>query len=653
MNNGQNLQICFAWHPLDEGTVKPILNYSSDILSRNPKMPFSRNINIPVRYLTSLTKAVPDISYLKDCESDTIVFVFVGRNIVSDDKWFDFVEMLPRKKNYKKVAIIALDKYAFKLNDAYDVENFIRYKDYKDKTREIFVAMAHVIYMQIADSNIDKDVRIRLFLSHTKADKYAVQLVRNFKRYLDGRTTIKNFFDATDILPGEKTGDELERAIEDTTFIAFQSDNYAQSYWCQKEVLKAKEKNRPMIAVDTIQTVEDRGFPYLGNTPRVRIDVNGKADYINILVNAIVETLRFRMYQWRYSEDKNIIKLSRPPEMQDVVKACKEKKKIAYPEPKLFLDEESFLKNAGEVEFVLPHEQYTHLRGKRIGISISDSDEEDMLRVGIRNRQLEQLSKMIAERLMGGQAKLIYGGDFRRNGITTFILEEVRILQDRSKSENYYEVNSAWPLYLKQDAKTNDWLAEAKGIAEIIKHDIPDDLKGKVLDSDHFVSPKTLLDKYAWSRSLTAMRESMICKDDARIFACGKLCQYKGCMPGVLEEFLIAYKCRKPIYLLGAYGGITKILCEFLLQKHDKLPCELTRKWQEENTSGLNELWGMYSKFGVELFSFEDELKSVTLEELSKNNGLEVEENIKLFNTFFVDDACYFIEKGMMKCDNS
>ena len=277
-----------------------------------------------------------------------------------------------------------------------------------------------------------------------------------------------------------------------------------------------------------------------------------------------------------------------------------------------------------------------------------------MLRVGICNRQVEQLSKMIAERLMGGQAKLIYGGDFRRNGITTFILEEARILQDRSKSKKiYYEVNSAWPLHLKQDVKTINWLAEAKGIAEIIKHDIPDDLVGKVLDFDHFVSPKTLLDKYAWSRSLTAMRENMIGKDDARIFACGKLCQYKGCMPGVLEEFLIAYKCRKPIYLLGAYGGITKKLCEFLVQKHKKLPCELTREWQEKNTSGLNELWEMYSKFDAELLSFEDELKSVTLEEISNSNGLEIEENIKLFNTFFVDDACYYIEKGLMNRGNS
>lgn len=650
MDNKRNLQICFAWHPSDEEVVKPIVKYASDILSKNPSMPFSRNINIPIRYISCLTKLVPDISYLNNYESDTIVFVFVGVNIISDDKWFDFIEKLPSSGHkFKKVAIIALDKYAFKLNDAYDVENFIRYKDYKDKIREIFVAMAHVIYMHITDFSIDESVRIRLFLSHTKADKDVVKLVKNFKRYLDGKTTIKNFFDATDILPGEKTGNELETAIEDTTFIAFQSDHYAQSYWCQKEVLKAKEKSRPMITVDTIQTVEDRGFPYLENIPRIRIDVGGEIDYVNILVSAIVETLRCRIHQWNNSVGENIINLSRPPEMNDVLKACKNSKKIAYPEPMLFPDEVSLLKSVGEVNFVVPHEQNSCFKGKRIGISVSDSDDEDMLGVGISHRQLEQLSKGLAEKMMGGQAKLIYGGDFRKDGITTFLLEEARILQDRSKSkEVYYEVNSAWPLYLERSDNTKKWIAEAKGIADIVTHPLPDDLNEIIIDNEQFAPVTTSRNRYMRSRSLTAMRTCMVNRDDARVFACGKTKLYTGCMPGVLEEFLIAYSLHKPIYLLGSYGGVTKKICDFLLGRNRNLPDELTEKWQMENNSGLSDIWNKYSNDGYHMPTFEQELKVVTLESISRCNGLSVEDNTKLFNSVFVDEACDLIEKGMM-----
>lgn len=650
MLDRNNLQICFFWHPLDESEAKPLVEYSFKMLFKAPKLPFSRNISIPIRTVTSKSKAVPDVSFLKGQEGKTVAYVFVGANVVADDQWYNFAKELSRK-GFKKIVVIALDRHAFKLTEAYGGENFIRYSEYDDKVREVFIAVMHMLYMYGINKDKVPGRRIRLFLSHTKADTYAVDMVRDFKQYLDGNTTIRNFFDVTDIRPGGNTEKELEKSIGESTFLAFQSDCYAQSYWCQKEVLLAKRQHKPMIIVDMIQECEDRGFPYLENVIRIRVNDNNKTEYIRILVTAIVETIRFQFYQWRYNSVGNEIRLSRPPEFTDVIKASEGKKKeIIYPEPMLFPDELTYLRIAGKPKMKVPHEMLSCLKGKRIGISISDSDDEDMLRVGIEKEQIEQLSKLLAEKIMGAEARLVYGGDFRRDGITTFLLDEARILQNRNKTHDiYYEVNSAWPLYLKRDDSTIQWLAESREIAEVERHKLPKDLSSKTVSEDQYVPPDTILNKYLWSCSFTAMRESMIKKDDARIFAGGKLYGYKSCMPGVLEEFLIAIRNSKPVYLLGSYGGITRKLCEYLLG-NGQLPKELTEEWQLENTFELTGVWKEYEKKGNGVPKFEEELKRISIEQVSNCNGLSVEENMTLFNTCFIDEAFYLIEKGMKQC---
>ena len=51
---------------------------------------------------------------------------------------------------------------------------------------------------------------------------------------------------------------------------------------------------------------------------------------------------------------------------------------------------------------------------------------------------------------------------------------------------------------------------------------------------------------------------------DARIFIGGKISGYKGKCPGVLEEFLIATASTHPVYLVGAFGGVTHDIIQAL-----------------------------------------------------------------------------------------
>jgi len=61
------------------------------------------------------------------------------------------------------------------------------------------------------------------------------------------------------------------------------------------------------------------------------------------------------------------------------------------------------------------------------------------------------------------------------------------------------------------------------------------------------------------------MRENSISSSAARICVGGKLFGYKGKMPGVLEEIVLALNAQMPIFLLGAFGGVVGNVCKLLL----------------------------------------------------------------------------------------
>ena len=136
------------------------------------------------------------------------------------------------------------------------------------------------------------------------------------------------------------------------------------------------------------------------------------------------------------------------------------------------------------------------------------------------------------------------------------------------------------------------------------------------------------------------MREEMIGACDARICVGGKTKGYQGKMPGVLEEILIANKQNCPIYLLGGFGGIVHIVCEFLEGKIDIDDLKEQCKGGSPEYKQLLETYGEqvdYEKIG-------SQLKTINL----STNGLSEEENRILFKTKYVDEAVQLVMKGLL-----
>lgn len=658
------LSIIFIWHPADTTEIRPIVEYCFSQLSRDTNNPFSRSMNMPISFRTTLIKDIPQKI---DITSDkTIIFVFVSKEF-ADDSWIEYIKNIPKKETVIIIPI-AMEKVALNLADSFEGKNFIRAYEFDQLLINdyLFIAITHEIYRWALNKNskktaLGKDNAIKIFLSHAKDGKSGIKLAKDLKEFIDN-SQMRNFFDATDIAIGYKFDDEIIENIKESTIVFIHSDIYSSRYWCQREILCAKENNRPIIAVDTLEDFEDRRFPFASNVPGVHVHVNGstnKKDLLRILSSALLETVRFFYSELLLREyinegwiESDVEILSRPPEVSDIEKIlffdgkdikCK-KNSIVYPEPPVYTEELNFLNNLGiKISTPLTIDSYT-LHNKNIGISISDPSDEELIRIGQSSKHLVLLSQDIARHLLARNATLTYGGDLRQNGFTQYILDEALALNTRIQPKKSIHVKNfiAWPIYKNDTIDIKMWKAEYKFIAEMVEFPYSEDVKDLIPNPESFLPPTNSQNLFVWSRCLTEMRKKMIDSCDARICAGGRHFGYKGIMPGVLEEILIAIELKRPLFLLGGFGGVTTSVCKLI--KEDIELQELTLDWQIQNNSGYKALLD-FSKsrdISVDYNSIIETIKSANV-----NNGLSKEDNDRLFITTYIDEALNLVFKGL------
>ena len=658
------LSIIFVWHPADANTISPIVEYCFSQLSRDINKPFSRSMNLPIFFRTTSKKGVPNKI---DITSDkTLIFVFVSKEF-ADDSWIDYIKDIPKKENVIVIPI-AMEKVALKLTDIFEGRHFIRAYEFVPLLINdyLFIAIAHEIYRWALNKKcnktaLGKDKAIKIFISHAKDGKNGIRLATALKEFIDN-SQMRNFFDATDIAAGYRFNDEIIGNIKESTVIAIHSDIYSSRYWCQREILCAKENNRPIIAVDTLEEFEDRRFPFATNVPGIRVHVNGsinKNDLLRILSSALLETVRFFYSELLLKEyinegwiEPDVEVLSRPPEVSDIEKILFydsndikwKHKSIVYPEPPVYIEELNFLSKLGiKISTPLTIDFY-YLHNKNIGISISDPSDEELISIGQSRKHLVPLSQDIARHLLARNANLIYGGDLRQNGFTHFIFDEAQALKIRMQSQSSIHIKNyiAWPIYNNDNVDVKVWKAEYKSVAEMVEFPSVEDVKDLIENEEFFLPPTNSQNLFVWSRCLTEMRKKMIESCDARICAGGRHFGYKGRMPGVLEEIIFAIEMKQPLFLLGGFGGVTSSVCKLI--QNGITPQELTLDWQIH--SGYKELLDFCVSRDIK-YSVDYNLIVETIKSANLNNGLCKEENDKLFTTPYIDEALNLVFKGL------
>lgn len=668
MTTKQSVAVYFVYHNGDKNEqIEQGIQYCFNLLKRDIQRPFSRSLNLPIFFRTSLYDDIPtDIS---ETASITLIFAIIGNHLVTDDKWIRYLTQLKIKNNFYIIPI-ALNKNAYNLPEDFRNLNFINAYDFPENfyKENLFINIAHEVYrialnQKFKEMATGNDSAIEFFLSHTKDRKQGENIAKQLKLFLD-QSRLSCFFDATDIAHGYKFSEEIENHIKKSSLIAIHSDAYTSSYWCQKEIEYAKKHNRPIIAVDCLEEYEDRRFPLFTNIPAIHIQYTqdnkiSEKDCYNIIIAALLETIRFfyasiqfNKYQERNWIDKNAIGIFRPPELLDIINIKNDKdsksKQLIYPEPPVYEDELlAFKKENIDAKTVLTH-RFNRLKNLKIGLSISDIEETEFVKMGICPDNLVLLSQDLGRHILSREAILIYGGDLRPGGFTAFLLDEAEIIQNRLKSRKIYIKNYVpWPIYLKKNDELLNWQAKYKKVAIFEQCNLPvNELPKKLCPSDinNFMSPNVVENHYLWSKSLSNMRKKMIKECDARVCAGGKLIGYQGCMPGVLEEILIAIKHKKPLFLLGGFGGVVNYVCNII--EKGEIPQQLTKEWQIASNSGYKMLLDYISKEDKSYLPDYEKFNEI-LNYQNLNNGLSNEENNKLFNTEFIDEAIYFVLEGL------
>lgn len=657
------LAVNFIWHPSDSKQVTPILDVIRMSFARDKDKPFSRGLNIPLFFFSSQNSSEVPSDCPKDLASNNIIFVFTSVNTVGRKEWQHYVEGLPQSSSVHIVPI-AIDSDGYGHGGALSELHCIRISDWPVEHRDLnaVVALAHEIYRfgckTVPPEDKGLESSITIFLSHSKSGDTGRRHSEQIKQFIDN-TNMNRFFDANEISPGYHFDQEIEKHIQDSTLLAIESDAYSSRYWCQREILIAKQHSRPVVVVNCLEDFEDRIFPAASNVPCVHISSAvpmSERDILRILSTAIIETVRYN-YSMHCLEayrragwiDQDCELTARPPEIRQVLNFKKDGvQKICYPEPPVYSIEADWHEEL-EIQAFTPlwsPSERDCLSNKKIGVSISDVPVEGFSDHHIHSDHLVRLAQDLARHLLARSATLLYGGDLRPGGFTEFIFDEARILNDRlGEAAPRVENHLAWPLYVS-DPEMTAWRAKYHEIMETVEYEIPGDVADD-LDKGAFLPPNTPLNLYIWSRCLTKMREKSISSSTARICAGGRLTGYKGKMPGVLEEIILALNEQKPIYLLGAFGGVVGEVGKLLMT--DDVPKTLTEDWQISHNEGYSDLQELARSHGYDCDyeAITASIRSHSVSELASRCGLDENEYKRLMVSPFADECVYLILKGL------
>lgn len=293
-----------------------------------------------------------------------------------------------------------------------------------------------------------------------------------------------------------------------------------------------------------------------------------------------------------------------------------------------------------EKEEVLSRKYF--LKGKTIGISISESDNLDELGYSIAH--LKDAVIEIARYIVAAGGRLAYGGDMRQGGFTELIFDLLAYYK-ADKALAPHERFFSYLAYPLSTTLSSEKEAELRQNVSFKKVEPPEDLQ--ITNPKEFLKPDSAENLYIWTRCLTKMRSEMEAACDARIFIGGRTKGFKGKYPGILEELLIALEQKHPVYLVGAFGGITKDAIDALSGKQ---PDSFSNEYYFDNVDYKNMLTLFNEKHPDNIIDYKKRLstlQAIGLKGIAEQNGLSEAENLRLIITPHISEIVYLILKGL------
>ena len=635
-NNKEPLKLFIFWHK-DFIEGKQYADLLFEEFSRHEYDFSGESLGIPICFFNEPEYTVR--SLIKNTQKSAIVFL-IDSKMALDSSWRKFAEDLIDFTEQEKEVIIypvAVNSFATAKNLSAKISkrNFIHLQNARSEgmTRdeefaakveylkfELVHELSRLLYGRVRISETENRgiaPSVKIFLSHARVDgeEYA-------KKMNDAiaHTALDRFLDVYSIPKGEKFEDAIRTDLDASALLILYTDSYSSREWCQYEVLYAKSKGRPIILVDLLERGESRRFPYLANVKTIHIGdkIDSKEIIKKILYEMLLETLKVKYNQLflEYLQDLHGVNpnetkiFSYPPELYTLVVGNNDAsiKNVIYPEPPLNHNEINILRRLSPaINFITP----TYIRsgnfqnsravfsGLNIGVSISEISSESTK--STTNKHLSLMYIELCRYLLAMDVNLIYGGDIKFESRYNF----VEILQ--SLVQNY-------TLEKNRESRIK--------ICYLDLFTVDEDTRATLLPIFSFEEIRTNNAEEETLRcknGLTKMRDYINDISDLRIAMGGKTEKFLGVIPGIIEEVMIATEKRKPVYIIGAYGGAAKWMIDCL---EGKIP------------EGLNpSVVDYFTKLGYE----------------GLNNGLSVEENVELAHTDNWARSIALIISGIVK----
>ena len=289
-------------------------------------------------------------------------------------------------------------------------------------------------------------------------------------------------------------------------------------------------------------------------------------------------------------------------------------------------------------------------------LSLSISENEDSTAQGFPDWQVNRLTLQLTAALFGQGVSILFGHNWRDDGVMQAVhgfaqqaQPPIRLSKDENSAEPQPLLLNClpWPdnpyLYLSVEE-----LEMLKPTLSITAMGLPQELES-VRDKALSEGPDSRLYRYVRARALTVARKRLTELADARLCIGGRRSKTEGRYPGILEESLLALRVKKPLYLSGVLGGITKDIINAVegqnpfafhptpiddLELFTKPPIkEIDPKTQEDRESDVASVWQLFRSMGES--------------EIARRNGLTEEENREMFHSDVVDHVIRLVLTGL------
>jgi hypothetical protein len=360
--------IYIVWHPnFKEG--QEIAEALRQHFRRNLFDNISGGVGISVLFRStgSLECSPPlDIDF-SECDS-TAVVILADDFLVNDTSWSDYLIRLGEQSEKSGFAsgVFPVSTSSSALANLKLEEQALRWDKWAGNNEENckrliyeltyeFCRLLRYLLTRLQNPTKDEDAlesylrKVQIFLSHSKHDKHGQNIALAIRDRLHSGHGLATFFDVHDIPAGIKFHKVLLHQLRVSAVVAIHTDSYSSREWCRKEIIEAKRHNVPLVVADSLSDLDERGFPYLGNVPVVRLEPEDKErmDYvIQILLDEVL-----RDFLWRSktilamaSPRDGIFFIPRPPELISLASLPPRDQcptpLIVYPDPPLSSEEE-------------------------------------------------------------------------------------------------------------------------------------------------------------------------------------------------------------------------------------------------------------------------------------------------------------------------